>query len=52
MSLPGRTVANPPTAGEAFQTVFQTTGQVAEFYQAVLGRNSVDNRGMDLVSIL
>ena len=52
MSLPGRAVANPPTAGEAFQTVFQTTGQVAEFYQTVLGRNSVDNRGVDLVSSL
>jgi Zn-dependent metalloprotease len=52
MSLPGTAVANPQTAGEAFQTVFKTTGQVAEFYQTVLGRNSIDNRGMDLVSSL
>lgn len=51
-SLPGRAVSNPATAGEAFSTVFKTTGQVAEFYQTVLGRNSVDNRGMDLVSTL
>jgi len=52
MSLPGKAVANPSTGGDAFQTVFKTTGQVAEFYQTVLGRNSVDNQGMDLVSSL
>src|SRR5690348_3643206 len=26
MSLPGKAVANPSTGGEAFQTVFKTTG--------------------------
>ena len=52
MSLPGHSVPNPETGGVAFDTVFKTTGQVAQFYQTVLGRNSVDNRGMDLVSSL
>jgi Zn-dependent metalloprotease len=32
--------------------VFDTTAKVAEFYETVLGRNSVDNNGMDLVSSL
>jgi Zn-dependent metalloprotease len=36
----------------AFKVVFDTTAKVAEFYKTVLGRNSVDNRGMDLVSSL
>src|SRR5262245_51584036 len=51
-SLPGRAVANPSAGAVGFQTVFNTTGQVADFYRTVLGRNSVDNRGMDLVSSL
>ena len=51
-SLPGRAVANPSAGAIGFQTVFNTTGQVADFYRTVLGRNSVDNRGMDLVSSL
>jgi len=48
-SLPGRTVATP-TAG--FKTTFDTTAKVVEFYKTVLGRNSVDNKGYDLVSSL
>jgi hypothetical protein len=35
-SLPGRAVANPSTAAAGFQTVFKTTGQVADFYRTVL----------------
>jgi Zn-dependent metalloprotease len=49
-TLPGTPVPNP--ADPAFKTVFDTTAKVAEFYKTVLGRNSVDNRGMDLVSSL
>ena len=35
-----------------FKTVFDTTAKVAEFYKTVLGRNSVDDKGFDLVSSL
>ena len=49
-SLPGTAVATPSDA--AFKTVFDTTAKVVEFYKTVLGRNSVDNKGMDLVSSL
>ena len=49
--LAGRWPTRRP-APSGFQTVFKTTGQVADFYRTVLGRNSVDNRGMDLVSSL
>ncbi len=48
-NLPGTPVPKP-TAG--FKTVFDTTAKVAEFYQSVLGRNSVDDKGHDLVSSL
>ena len=51
-SLPGTSVPNPATAGIAFKTVTETTAKVAEFYKSVLGRNSVDNNGQDLVSSL
>jgi Zn-dependent metalloprotease len=51
-TLPGVPVPNPTEAGQDFKTVFETTAGVAEFYKTVLGRNSVDNRGMDLVSSL
>jgi Zn-dependent metalloprotease len=51
-SLPGRAVANPTEAGQDYKTVFETTSGVAQFYKTVLGRNSVDNQGMDLVSSL
>src|SRR5580693_2238911 len=49
-TLPGTPVPTPNDT--AFKTVFDTTAKVAEFYKTVLGRNSVDNRGMDLVSSL
>ena len=48
-SLPGKPVA-APTGG--FKTTFDTTAKVVEFYKTVLGRNSVDNKGFDLVSSL
>jgi len=48
-NLPGKPVATP-TAG--FKTAFDTTAKVVEFYKTVLGRNSVDNKGFDLVSSL
>ena len=50
-TLPGTAVPDPKI-DPAFKTVFETTAKVAEFYRTVLGRNSVDNRGMDLVSSL
>jgi Zn-dependent metalloprotease len=50
-SLPGRPAANPQSSGDpAVSTIYATTQKVAEFYQTVLGRNSVDNSGLDLVS--
>lgn len=48
-NLPGKAVGTP-TAG--FKTAFDTTAKVVEFYKIVLGRNSVDNKGFDLVSSL
>ena len=50
-TLPGTAIPDP-TTDPAFKTVFDTTAKVAEFYKTVLGRNSVDNQGMDLVSSL
>ena len=50
-TLPGSAVPDP-TTDPAFNTVFDTTAKVAEFYKTVLGRNSIDNQGMDLVSSL
>jgi Zn-dependent metalloprotease len=52
-SLPGRPVSNPASAtDEAVKIVYSTTAQVAAFYEEILGRNSVDNQGLDLVSSL
>ncbi len=48
-SLPGKPVA-PPGADDTSRNVFATTKAVADFYQKVFGRNSVDNTGMSLVS--
>ena len=50
-TLPGTAVPMPPH-DPAFKAVSDTTEKVAEFYKTVLGRNSVDNQGMDLVSSL
>lgn len=49
-SLPGTPVTD--ISADPFKTVSATTGKVAEFYKTVLGRNSVDNHGFDLVSSL
>jgi Zn-dependent metalloprotease len=48
-SLPGKPVA-APGADATSRNVFATTTAVAEFYQGVFGRNSVDNAGMSLLS--
>ena len=52
MTLPGAPVPDAENGDEAFSTVFKTTAQVGKFYQEVLGRNSIDNLGMDMVSSL
>ncbi len=50
-SLPGRPIPIPPgPADAAAKAVFDTTAKVAEFYRTVLGRNSIDDQGLDLVS--
>lgn len=49
-SLPGAPVKS--TEKDPFKTVEATTAKVAEFYKSVFGRNSIDNRGMDLISSL
>jgi Zn-dependent metalloprotease len=49
-SLPGEPVND--LDHDPFLTVRKTTAKVAEFYQTVLGRNSIDGRGMDLISSL
>jgi Zn-dependent metalloprotease len=49
-SLPGRPVTPPGSTD--FQTVHHTTARVVEFYSVVLDRNSVDGKGLDLVSSL
>lgn len=50
-ALPGTPVANPGGSADttAKQTFSETTG-VAQFYQSLFGRNSVDNAGMTLMS--
>ncbi len=48
-NLPGKPVTN---VTNGFKTVFDTTAKVVEFYKTVLGRNSVDDKGFDLVSSL
>jgi Zn-dependent metalloprotease len=50
-SLPGEPVLSPATAPDnAIKVVYQVTEKVAEFYQSIFQRNSVDNLGLDLVS--
>lgn len=50
-TLPGIPVSNPgsSTDGTA-KRAFTETSKVAEFYQSVFGRNSLDNAGMTLLS--
>ena len=50
-SLPGTPVANPgSSADDTVKRAHDLTKSVAEFYQKVLGRNSIDNAGMSLLS--
>jgi Zn-dependent metalloprotease len=50
-SLPGTPVASPGTAADATaKRAFVETTEVAKFYKAVFGRNSIDNMGMTLQS--
>lgn len=50
-ALPGVPVASPQTGKDpAYKTVFDTTTQVVEFYRNLFHRESVDDRGLDLVS--
>jgi Zn-dependent metalloprotease len=51
-TLPGAPVVAPGAPGSGFQTVSETTASLIAFYKAVLGRNSIDNRGADLGSNL
>ena len=48
-SLPGKPVAAPGNDATS-KNVFATTAALADFYQQVFGRNSVDNAGMSLLS--
>ena len=50
-NLPGRLVdPESPSADEAAKSVFNATSRVADFFQEIFGRNSINNRGLDLVS--
>lgn len=50
-TLPGTPVANPGSSADATaKRTFVETTAVADFYQKVFGRNSVDNAGMTLLS--
>lgn len=50
-TLPGMPIANPPASRDAtVTTVFSTTGKVAEFFEQVFARNSIDDAGMTLMS--
>ncbi len=53
--LPGQLVreeAQGPTGDEACDEAFDGAGQTYDFYQEVHGRNSLDNRGMVLKSLV
>ena len=50
-TLPGRSVPNPGASSDASaKRAFSQAAQVAEFYQTLFKRNSVDNAGATLVS--
>ena len=50
-TLPGTPVSNPGTSADGTaKRAFVETSKVAEFYQTVFGRNSVNNAGMNLMS--
>jgi len=50
-SLPGSPITNPGTSTDASaKRTFDETSAVADFYQTIFGRNSLDNAGMTLLS--
>jgi Zn-dependent metalloprotease len=50
-ALPGNPVANPGASADlTIKRAHDETKKVAEFYQTVFGRNSVDNNGKNLLS--
>jgi Zn-dependent metalloprotease len=49
-SLPGKPVDPSQSGDSGIKTVHDITAKLDEFYRNVLHRNSVDNRGIDLVS--
>ncbi|MEI8146275.1 MAG: M4 family metallopeptidase [Alphaproteobacteria bacterium] len=50
-SLPGTPVSNPGTSADAtIKRTFAVTTDLIAFYQTVFGRNSIDGRGMTLLS--
>jgi Zn-dependent metalloprotease len=50
-SIPGTPANNPGASTDpTIKRTFDTTTQVANFYQQVYGRNSIDNAGMTMVS--
>jgi Zn-dependent metalloprotease len=51
ISLPGNAVSNPGSfADQTAKRAFQVTTEVANFYNLVFGRRSLDNAGMSLLS--
>ena len=51
--LPGtliRSEGEPPVSDEAVNEAYDYSGVVYDFYEAIFGRNSLDNRGMSLIS--
>jgi Zn-dependent metalloprotease len=50
-TLPGTPVANPGSSGDTTaKRTFNETSRVADFYQKVFNRNSIDNAGMTMMS--
>ncbi len=50
-ALPGNLVANPQSSTDATaKRTFEETQALADFFQSVFGRNSLDNAGMGLLS--
>lgn len=52
-SLPGEEVraeGDKPAADTAVNQAYDNAGKTWDFYQAVLGRNSIDGRGLEIVS--
>ena len=49
--LPGTPIANPTTSADpTVSRTFDTTKKVADFYQTVFNRNSIDDAGMTMAS--